>query len=166
MCRLQGIQYTYRALILFFVTGEIQLSESNDGVSVTAEREVMIQEKWFGGWNRRDYAAVASVYSDDIVHLGKDGETKGVERIVNCTKLWVDVMPDLVIDSLCLTWDKDVLVAHWRCTGTLEKKLYDIEPTHQKTSFFGHTCFRFKDNQVTHHWACVDYRPFTLPTLI
>ena len=139
------------------------MGESNDGVSVTANCETMIQEKWFAGMNQRDYGAIQSVYADDVLFHRKEGAVSGSHEIVKVAKLWHDVMPDSTMTSLCMTWDKDILVAHWKCTGILIKPLRHLQPTATPVTFFGHTCFRFAAERVVEHWACVDYRAFNTP---
>lgn len=118
-----------------------------------------ILSKWFDGYNKRDWAALESLYSDDALIHAKCGDMRGGVSVVNLCKNWLLALPDTQISPLRIDVEGDVIVAHWKATGTFKEPIMNISPSGKKVSFHGITHFRSRDGRVVEHWSTIDYRP-------
>lgn len=117
-----------------------------------------IKERFFDAYNDRNIASIESLYSDDAVIHSKEGPIYGPAGMRKLITQWADAMPDGKLQVLHISEEDDVIIVHWRGTGTIENKIRDVAPTRKPVAFHGHTCFRCKDGKVIEHWANVDYR--------
>ena len=124
-------------------------------------KERIIQD-WVIGYNNRDFEAIESVYSKDAVIHSKKGDRTGGAAVVEIFKKWIVAVPDGKITPLHVSEEKDnVVVLHWRCSGTFKEQILDIPATGEEVAIHGATFFRHENGKVIEHWATVDYRPFT-----
>lgn len=122
--------------------------------------EEILLKNWFEGFNNRDWEAVKSVYSDDVLVHTKNGLQKGSDAISSLGKKWIKAIPDAKIVPLYSSVEKEnLIVVHWKVEGIFAESIQGMNPSGEKVVFHGHTCFRFYQGKVVEHWASVDYRP-------
>ncbi|MCB1114284.1 MAG: ester cyclase [Chlamydiia bacterium] len=127
----------------------------------------LIEQKWFGGYNTRNWEDVASLYADDAVVHAVDGDKTGGQAVVDIAKKWLEAMPDAqIIPKGIVEDDPDTIVVHWKCEATFEGPVRNLEPTHEKVVFHGLTHFKHRDGKIIEHWATVDYRPLKAPAAV
>lgn len=113
--------------------------------------EKTLSKEWFEAFNRRDWDSLESFYAKDVLFHSKSGDVIGSGQIINVSKKWTVLFPDLQIHPVYTHMEAhNVIVVHWRAQS----------PTHQLV-FHGLTCFRYKNGKVIEHWASVDYRPIS-----
>ena len=117
-----------------------------------------ILQGFFQATNQNDYSYIPKLYARSAIIHTLDGEKTGPDVIIDICKKWKVAFPDFQLEPLFLIQEDDVLVIHWRGTGTFTHQLRDIQPTGKKTTVHGFTCFRCFNNQIIEHWARVDYR--------
>lgn len=122
--------------------------------------EEKIRQDWFDACNHKEWEHIESLYTKNALVHGREGHLYGGVAVVGLIKKWFEALPDAKVSLLHISTEKDVVVAHWRVTGTFENAIAGIEPTKEPVNFHGLTCFRFnQDEQVTEHWAAIDYLP-------
>lgn len=88
-----------------------------------------ILSNWFDGYNKRDWGALESLYSDDALIHARCGDMRGGASVVNLCKNWLVVLPDTQIAPLSVDVEDDVIVAHWKATGTFKEPIINISAT-------------------------------------
>lgn len=116
-----------------------------------------ILHDFFDATNVRDFSLLPKLYSQEAIIHTWAGEKQGPEVILHIFEEWLYSFPDLHLEPLCTNVEKDVVVVHWRGTGTFTNSIREIPATGEKVAIHGFTCFRCNNAQVVEHWAYVDY---------
>ncbi len=115
----------------------------------TANKAII--QRSFECWNKRDFSAIAELFSDCIYHSPATGELKG-EAYKKLFASMLNAFPNgrfTVSDEVA---EDDKVVIRWSFTGTHKGQLMGIAPTGKPVAFTGMSITRILDGKIVEVW--------------
>jgi predicted SnoaL-like aldol condensation-catalyzing enzyme len=116
----------------------------------TAENAAVAKRVFDDIYNKRDFAATASIYAPGFVNHGRTRDI-GLAEDQAAAKTWCDMFPDLHVDVVQQVADGDLVTLMWIAQATKPG-------TAQHLKVRGITIWRVRDGCLAEEWSEFDER--------
>jgi predicted SnoaL-like aldol condensation-catalyzing enzyme len=114
-------------------------------------------------YNQRRLDRIALYVSEDFEDQSPDAppDAKGVDFVRKQAEASLEALPDLRFGIEHLLAEGDLVLIHWKATGTDPKNL-DGAGLPQPMTLHGQSLFRYRDGKIVESWDIVDRLGFLL----
>ncbi|MCH9626994.1 MAG: hypothetical protein S4CHLAM2_06280 [Chlamydiales bacterium] len=121
-----------------------------------SKNKSLIEKYMLEVWNKKNLAMIANVFSESTRIHSPLGQFKSREEMTETIQKWILAIPDLNVTLLHTLEDNDIVVSHWRATGTHQKALNGIEAQGKPITYQGMSMYRLENEKVIEYWAYLD----------
>jgi predicted SnoaL-like aldol condensation-catalyzing enzyme len=114
-------------------------------------------------YNQRLLERIPDYVAEDFVDRsqGAPGDAKGPAFVRQQAEASLRAFPDLRFDIQHLVADEDLVLVHWKATGTDAKRL-DEAGKPRPVTLQGHSLFRMRAGKIVESWDIADRLPLLL----
>jgi predicted SnoaL-like aldol condensation-catalyzing enzyme len=108
-------------------------------------------------YNQRQFDRIPVYVAQDFVDLspGAPPDAKGPDFVRKQAEANLEALPDLRFELQHLVAEGDLVLLHWKATGTDAKALDEAGKPKQVT-LHGHSLFRMREGKILESWDIVD----------
>jgi predicted SnoaL-like aldol condensation-catalyzing enzyme len=143
-------------LTLALVTG---CATTSGARNLTAEEENKRLARAFTEeiYNQRQLDRIPVYVAPDFVDLsqGAPPDARGPDYVRQQAEASLQALPDLRFDIQHLVADGDLVLIHWKATGT-DAKALDEAGQPKQIALHGHSLFRMREGKIVESWDIVD----------
>ena len=117
------------------------------------DSESIVRDFYEQAINRRDLGAIDRLLTADFRHNGEIRGRPGQREAVNA---FLTAFPDLRHDILIIMAEGELVSAHQRWTGTMERPFMGHPPNRTLINFTSTAILKVRDNQIAEAWDVID----------
>lgn len=114
-------------------------------------------------YNQRLLDRIPAYVAQDFVDRSESAppDAKGPDFVRRQAEASLQAIPDLKFELQHVVADEDLVLVHWKATGT-DARLQGADGKPRPVTLFGHSLFRVRDGKIVESWDISDRLPMLL----